>query len=83
MAPICSQGKGDTAMMNNNIQSVTVGATALVIGLCVGVGTGILFAPYSGARTRRRIRSFAEDMVEDTAEAIDGVIERGKRLMAA
>jgi gas vesicle protein len=71
-------------MMNNNIQSLTtVGATALVIGLCVGVGTGILFAPHSGARTRRRIKSFAEDMAEDTAEAVDGVIERGRRLMAA
>jgi gas vesicle protein len=65
-----------------NTQFLTVGATALVIGVCVGVGTGLLFAPHSGARTRRRIRSFAEDMVEDTAEAVDGVIERGRRLVA-
>ena len=70
-------------MMNNNTQYLTVGATALAIGLCVGVGTGILFAPHSGARTRRRLRSFAEDMAEDTAEAVDGVMERGRRLMAA
>ncbi len=73
--------KGDTAMMNNNTQSLTVGATALVIGLCVGAGTGILFAPHSGARTRRRLRSFAEDMVEDSAEIIDGVIERARHVM--
>ena len=71
-------------MMNNNTQSLTtVGATAFVIGLCVGIGTGILFAPHSGARTRRRIRSFAEDMVEDTADVVDGVIDRGRHLMAA
>lgn len=70
-------------MMGNNTQSLTVGAAALVIGICVGVGTGILFAPHSGARTRRRIKGFAEDIVEDTAEAVDGVIERGRRLMAA
>jgi len=70
-------------MMNNNTQYLTLGATALAIGLCVGVGTGILFAPHSGARTRRRLRSFAEDMAEDTAEAVDGVMERGRRLMAA
>ena len=56
-------------MMNDNARSpVIVGATALVTGLCVGVGAGILFAPHSGARTRRHLRSFAEDRVEDTSE---------------
>ncbi|MBU6482914.1 MAG: YtxH domain-containing protein [Nitrospirae bacterium] len=65
-------------MMNDNARSLIVGATALVIG----VGTGVLFAPHSGARTRRHLRSFAEDMAEDTAEAVDKVIERGKRLVA-
>ncbi len=68
-------------MTHDNSRSLIVGATALVTGLCVGVGTGVLFAPHSGARTRRRLRSFAEDMVEDTAEAVDKVIDRGRRLM--
>jgi gas vesicle protein len=74
--------KGDTAMMNDNTRFLIVGATALVTGLCVGVGTGVLFAPHSGARTRRHLRSFAEDLAEDTGEAVDKVIEQGKRLMA-
>jgi gas vesicle protein len=74
--------KGDTAMLNDNTRSLIVGASALAIGLCVGVGTGLLFAPQSGARTRRHLRSFAEDMVEDTAEAVDKVIEQGKRFIA-
>jgi len=74
--------KGDTAMMHDNARSLIVGATALVTGLCVGVGTGILFAPHSGARTRRHLRSFAEDMAEDTVEVVDKVIEQGRRLMA-
>ena len=65
-------------MMNDNARSLIVGVTALVSG----VGTGVLFAPHSGARTRRHLRSFAEDMAEDTAEAVDTVIERGKRLVA-
>ena len=69
-------------MMHDNARSLIVGATALVTGLCVGVGAGVLFAPHSGARTRRYIRSFAEDMVEDTVEAVDKIIERGRRLMA-
>jgi gas vesicle protein len=74
--------KGGTVMMNDNARSLIVGATALVTGLCVGVGTGVLFAPHSGARTRRYLKSFAEDMAEDTAETIDKVMERGKRLVA-
>ena len=68
-------------MMNDNARSLIVGETALVTGLCVGVGAGVLFAPYSGARTRRHLRGFAEDAVEDRAEAVDKIIERGKRLM--
>ena len=69
-------------MMNDNARILIVGATALAIGLCVGVGTGILIAPHSGARTRRQLRSFAEDMAEDTTEAVEKVIERGRCLMA-
>lgn len=69
-------------MMNDNARSLIVDATALGIGFCVGVGTGILIARQSGARTRRELRSFAEDMAEDTAEAVEKVIERGRRLMA-
>ena len=71
--------KGDTAMMNDNARTLIVSATALGIGLCVGVGTGILIAPHSGARTRRHLRNFTEDMAEDTAEAVDEIIDRGKR----
>jgi gas vesicle protein len=73
--------KGDTTMMNDHAGSLILGATAFVTGLCVGVGTGVLIAPQSGARTRRRLKSFAEDVAEDTAEAVDEVIERGRRLM--
>ena len=69
-------------MMNDNARSLVVGAMTLVAGFCVGVGTGVLFAPHSGVRTRRHISSFAEDMAEDTAEAIDKVLEQGRRLMA-
>ena len=69
-------------MMNDNARTLIVGATALGIGFCVGAGTGLLFAPHSGARTRRQLRSFAEDMAEDTAKAVDKVIDQGKRFIA-
>jgi gas vesicle protein len=69
-------------MMNDNARYLIVGASALVTGFGVGVGMGLLFAPHSGARTRRQLRSLAEDMVEDTAEAVDKVIEKGRRFIA-
>jgi gas vesicle protein len=69
-------------MININNRSLIVGTSALVTGFCVGVGMGVLFAPHSGARMRRHLRSVAENMVEDTAEAVDEVIERGRRLIA-
>ncbi len=68
-------------MMHDHARSLFVGATALITGLGIGVGAGVLFAPYSGARTRRYLKSFAEDLAEDTAEAVDKVMERGRRLM--
>jgi len=74
--------KGDTAMINDNARSLIVGISALAIGFCAGVGTGLLIAPHSGARTRQHLKSFADGMAKDTAEAVDKVIERGRRLMA-
>ena len=68
-------------MMNDNTRSLIVGATALITGFCIGVGTGVLVAPHAGARTRRQLRSFGDDMVEDTVEAVDKVIERGRRFV--
>ena len=68
-------------MLTDNARSLIVGASALAIGFCVGAGTGVLFAPQSGARTRRDLRSFAEDMADDTAEAVDKAIEQGKRFI--
>ena len=69
-------------MMNDNARSLIVGASALAIGFCAGVGTGLLIAPHSGARTRRHLKSFAEDMAKDTAEAVDKALEQGKRFIA-
>jgi len=69
-------------MLNDNARSLIVGVSALAIGFCAGVGTGLLIAPHSGARTRRDVKNFAEDMAEDTAKAVEEIIDRGKRMMA-
>ena len=65
--------------MNGNARSLIVSATVLAAGFCAGIGTGILIAPQSGARTRRDLRNFAEDKVDDTVKAVDAIIDRGKR----
>jgi gas vesicle protein len=61
-------------------QSLRIGTTALLTGFCFGLGTGILLAPHSGARTRRRLKNFTEDMIEDTKEVIDEATYTGKHL---
>lgn len=78
--------------MDEEARFLVIGGLAFATGLLVGVGTGLLLAPQSGARTRRQLSNLAEDVREeataaahDTKEvvndAIDGVIERGKRLV--
>jgi len=66
--------------MNYDRQSLSIGTTALVTGFCFGLGTGVLLAPHSGARTRRRLKNFTEDMIEDTKEVIDEAMYKGKHL---
>ena len=41
---------------------------SLCAGAAIGLGTGVLFAPRSGERTRRKIKDF----VEDAGEHFDG-----------
>ncbi len=64
--------------MHYDRQSLSIGTSALLTGFCVGLGTGILLAPHSGARTRRRLKTFTEDMIEDTKEVIDEAKYTGK-----
>jgi len=66
--------------MRYDWQSLRIGTTALLTGFCFGLGTGILLAPHSGARTRRRLKNFTEDMIEDTKEVIDEAMYKGKHL---
>lgn len=42
------------------------GTTAFFAGLVAGIGTGLLVASQSGARTRRQLHSLAKDLQEET-----------------
>jgi gas vesicle protein len=52
------QPSAEGAVMHNN-QSNTF--LALLAGLAIGAGLGVLFAPESGERTRRKIKAGVED----------------------
>jgi gas vesicle protein len=62
--------------------------TAFFAGLVAGIGTGLLLAPQSGARTRRQLHSLTKDLQEETSHmlgdaktSIDKAIEQGKSLV--
>jgi gas vesicle protein len=61
------------------IQSSTtmLAGLSLCAGAVIGLGTGVLFAPRSGERTRRRIKDF----VEDAGEHLDEKKSVAKRSM--
>lgn len=74
-------------MMNGNNRVWAVGLSFLT-GLVVGGAAGVLYAPQSGARTRRRLSTMADDVreragevAEDAAGAVEKMVERGRRLV--
>ena len=74
--------------MTEETRCTGIGTTAFVAGLVAGIGTGLLFASQSGARTRRQLHNLAKDMQEeanhmlgDAKTSIGKVIEQGKSLV--
>ncbi|MGB0909007.1 MAG: YtxH domain-containing protein [Nitrospirales bacterium] len=74
--------------MDSDTRYILFGGLAFITGIVIGTGMGILMAPQSGSRTRRKLRSFAEDtgervseFSEDAREAVDDLMERGKRFV--
>lgn len=74
--------------MTEETRCIGIGTTTFFAGLIAGIGTGLLLAPQSGARTRRQLENLAKDLQEDTSHmlgdartSIGNVIEQGKSLV--
>lgn len=52
--------------MTGSTRCTGTGTTAFFAGLVTGIGTGLLLASQSGARTRRQLHSLAKDVQEET-----------------
>lgn len=52
------------------MNKMILGSMAFVTGMLAGAGTGLLTAPQTGARTRRKLRHFAENVGERTTELV-------------
>jgi len=71
------------------MDGVLMGGFMFLAGMAVGVGTGLLVAPESGARTRRRLREYAEDLgdqitdlADETKVKVGKFVDRGKDLVS-
>ena len=71
--------------MTEGTRCTGMSTTAFFAGLVAGIGTGLLLAPQSGARTRRQLHSLAKDLQEETSHmlgdaktSIGKVIEQDK-----
>ena len=76
--------------MDNDSRFIIFGGLALIAGIVLGTGLGMLLAPQSGARTRRQLRNMVEDATErvgefadDAKETVDEVVERGRKFVVA
>jgi gas vesicle protein len=49
-----------------------------LVGVTIGAIVGVLFAPASGQRTRRRIMDKGEDYVDQMKDTMNGYIDKAK-----
>ena len=56
---------------------------SFLVGLGIGIGLGVLFAPVSGEQTRGNIRDRANDLADSARETLEQGRERVRRGISA
>jgi len=56
---------------------------SFLVGLGIGIGLGVLFAPVSGEQTRGNIRNRANDLADSARETLEQGRERVRRGISA
>jgi len=67
---------------------ILCGGLAMVTGILLGTGLGLLMAPQTGRRTRRQIRNYLydttdrmNDMAGETKDRVSEFMDKGKRFV--
>lgn len=74
--------------MDSDTRYVMIAGLALMTGVVLGTGLGLLIAPQSGSRTRRQLKNMMEDASEragefadDAKEVVSDIMERSKKFV--
>ena len=74
--------------MDSDTRVILCGGLAMVTGILLGTGLGLLMAPQTGRRTRRQIRNYLydttdrmNDMAGETKDRVSEFMDKGKRFV--
>lgn len=74
--------------MNDGLRCGLISGSFLMAGLLLGMAMGLLSAPQSGFRTRRKLKRMVDDFgdqvgewSEQTKDTMDEMVKKGKSLM--
>ncbi len=74
--------------MDSDTRVILCGGLALVTGILLGTGLGLLMAPQTGRRTRRQIKNYIHDttdrmndMAGETKDRMSEFMDKGKRFV--
>ena len=75
-------------IMDSDTRVILCGGLALVTGILLGTGLGLLMAPQTGRRTRRQIKNYLNDtserindLADDTRDRMSDFMDKGKRFV--
>ena len=64
--------------MDDVRDTALVALICFLVGGAVGAGLALAYAPYSGKKTRKKLKGYSEDLKEQLADYADGLKDRIK-----